>query len=172
MSSKNEFNIMIASSEDIVIERKIVQEICWGLNKGILPNHHSVSFQIKDWDKIFTSAGTSREIISGLAEECDILILIFHKKFGVPSESLVQFLSSYDQWESLKKPDILLYFKTVQVSSLKDLKDAQLLKTYELKEKIDDNGSMVSEVFSAPNEFCEKVQDNLDTWINKSLQNR
>jgi hypothetical protein len=172
MSPDNEFNIIIASSEDIVIERKIVQEICWGLNKGLLPNQHSVSFQIKDWDKIFPSTGNPHEIISGLADECDILILIFHKKFGAPSESLEKFLSSYDQWESLKKPHILFYFKTVKVSSLKDLKDPQLLRVYGLKEKVDDNESMTSEVFSAPNEFCEIVQDNLDMWIDGRVQNR
>ena len=172
MSPCNTFNIIIASSEDIVTERKIVQEICWGLNKGILSNHQKVSLQIKEWGKVFSSAVSPREVIKSLTDECDILILIFYKKFAVPSESLERFLASYDQWKSLEKPDILSFFKTAKISTLKDLKDPQLLKVFELKEKIDHNSSMICESFSAPHEFCEKVQDNLDIWISKNADNQ
>ncbi|MEN8263313.1 MAG: hypothetical protein ABFR82_07615 [Nitrospirota bacterium] len=172
MSTCNTYNIIIASSEDIVTERKTVHEICWGLNKGILPNHHKVSFQIKEWEKVFSSALSPRDIIKSLTDECDILILIFHKKFAVPSASLEQFLETYDQWKSLKKPDILSFFRTAKISTLKELKNPQLLKVFELKEKIDHNSTMICESFSAPNEFCEKVQDTLDIWISKKAENQ
>ncbi len=172
MSTSSSYNIMIASSEDIVTERKTVYEICLGLNKGILPNHHKVSLQIKDWGKVFSSIPSPQEIIKSLTDECDILILIFYKKFAVPSASLEQFLETYDQWKSLKKPDILSFFRTAKISTLKELKDPQLLKVYELKEIIDHNSSMICETFSAPNEFCEKVQENLDMWISKKAENQ
>ena len=86
MSSNNAFNLIIASPGDIVIERKIVREICWGLNKGIIPNHHRVFFHIEEWDKVFSSAENPSEIVSRLADKYDILLLLFHKKFGAPSD--------------------------------------------------------------------------------------
>lgn len=170
MSSNNVYNLIIASSGDIGVEKKIVREICWGFNQAILHNHHKLCFQVRDWDTVFPSAENAQNIVRRLSDECDILVCLFHKKFGDPSDSLKQFLASYDLWKSLKKPSILSFFKAAKVSSLEELRDPQLLHVLELKDKIEKNSSMISEAFSAPNEFCEKVQDTLHRWVNNNVK--
>jgi hypothetical protein len=169
------FNVIVASTEDIVVERKIVREVCSGVNEGLLPNPLGISFSVKGWENIFPTAGTPRDIIDRLINDCDILVCILHKKVGIISDimgsfALERFLSVYDLWRSLKKPHIMFYFKGVKISSLKDLKNPQLIKVLELKENIENDNLLISEEFSAPHEFCEKVHNNLEIWIREIVK--
>jgi len=175
MSKNKLFKVIIASAGDILVEGKIVCEVCSGINAGLLSNHTGISYQIKKWEDIFTSAMSIGEILKTLERECDILMCIFHRRFGTSSSpgqpcNLESFLSAYDSWKSQKKPHIIFFFKEVKVSSLKDINDPELIKVFELKDKIIKDKLLSVDDFKVPNEFCEKVQDRLDSLTCDSVK--
>jgi len=168
MSNNKLFKVIIASAGDILVEGKIVCEVCSGINAGLLENHTGITYQIKKWEEIFTSVMSLGETVDTLERECDILVCIMHKRFGTSSTpgrpcNLESFLSEYDAWKSQIKAHIVFFFKEVKVSSLKDINDPQLIKVFELKDKIINDKLLSVDDFKAPNEFCEKVQDRLDS---------
>ena len=174
MIANRRLNVFIASPGDVVIERKIVSEVCIGLNGSELLKHPGISIHTAMWEDIFPSAEHPRTIINRLIDECDILVCILYKRFDthpgrIESENLNEFLSAYDSWKSLKKPHFMFFFKEVKVSSLQDLRDPQLNKVFELKEKIKCGKSSYVVGFSAPSEFCEKVYDHMEEWVRENL---
>ncbi|MBI5663520.1 MAG: hypothetical protein HZC49_00305, partial [Nitrospirae bacterium] len=97
MDTNRIVNVVIASPGDIVIERKIVREVCLGLNESELMRHLGVSIHTEMWDDVFPSAEHPQTIINRLNDECDILVCIFYTRFythsgRIESENLNKFL--------------------------------------------------------------------------------
>lgn len=167
MSKNKLYKVIIASAGDILVEGKIVCEVCSGVNAGLLANHTGITYQIKKWEEIFSSVLSPGEIAETLKRESDILVCIMHKRFGTSSTpgqpcNLESFLSAYDSWKLQKKPQVAFFFKEVKISSLKDIQDPQLIRVLGLKDKILNDRLLSVDEFKEPNEFCEKVQDRLD----------
>jgi hypothetical protein len=163
MNDNKAVNVIIASSGDIVLERKIVNEVCSGIGDCVLPNPTGISFNISLWEKVFSESETVKEIIKKLADECDIFVCILHKRFSclidqTGPDSLKEFLMSYDSWKSVTKPCMLFYFKEVTPS---EPRDYQLANVLDLKEKVEDNDLFSVKEFSAPQEFCETIHDQM-----------
>jgi len=168
MSKHKTYRVTIASAGDILVEGKIICEVCNGINAGLLSGHDGISYKINNWEDVFEAELAPQQIVDKLERECDILICLFHKRFGTSSHTgvpynLKTFLESYDIWKSRSKPHILFFFKEVKVYSLEDIKDPQLLKVFALKDRIIKDNLLTADDFKDPNEFCEKVQDNLDS---------
>lgn len=165
MDTNRILNIFIASPGDIVIERKIVSEVCLGLNESELLHHLGVSIHTAMWGDIFPSPEYPQTIINRLIDECDILVCVFYKRFytqsdRTDSENLNKFLLAYDSWKSLKKPHIMLYFKDVEGSSASEVNEVN-----GLKEKMGKENLLYIDEFSAPYEFCEKIYDHIEKWV-------
>jgi hypothetical protein len=108
--------VFIASPGDVPEERKIVRDVCRQLNDDRLVRSYDAAFRPVGWEEAFPAAGRPQEIINRLVVECDILICLFHKRFGTPSGketsgTLEEFLLAYDLWQNLTKPHIMVYFK-------------------------------------------------------------
>jgi hypothetical protein len=162
-------NVLIASPGDVVIERKIVREVCLGLNEGELLRHLGVSIRTAMWEDVFPSVEDPQTIINRVADECDVLVCIFYKRFytqsgRIESDNLNKFLLSYDSWKSLKKPYVMFYFKEVN-ASIEGFSASEVHEVTELKEKIVKENILFTDEFSAPYEFCEKIYDNIEKWI-------
>lgn len=175
MTVKKMFNVLIASPGDIIVERKIVSEICSGINEGVLPNSAGLSFKITKWEDIFSLKMSTQDVIKKLTEDYDIFICIFYRKIcSFPdkgaSESLKEFLSSYESWSSMKKPHGMFFFKTMKEPSHQDSDDPELIKVLDLKEKIKNNAHFIHEEFSAPYEFCAKVHDHIEKWADENTK--
>ena len=169
MKHKKEINIFIASPGDVKEERGIVREICDELNRSTLLKPFGISFEATGWEDAFPSPGRPQEVINKLVDECDIFVCIFHKRYGTPtgeeeSGTLEEFLNAYDSWKEYKKPHIMFYFKKVEIGSSSDLKDPQLIKVFDLKEKIVNEKLLLFDEFSTPDEFREKIKGNLEKW--------
>jgi len=163
-------NVVIASPGDVVIERKIVHEACLGLNESELLHHLGVSLHTGMWEDVFPSAEPPQVIINRLIDECDILVCIFYKRFytqsgRTESENLNNFLLAYDVWKSLKKPHVMLFFREAQTSSTEDTPAPVLREMCELKEMMEKEKLLYTDVFSAPHEFCEKIYDQIEKWV-------
>ncbi len=128
MDTKRRLNVFIASPGDMVIERKIVSEVCLGLNESTLINHIGVSLNTAVWKDIFPFTESAQRIINRLIDDCDIFVLIIYKRDDIhsgriESEALNEFLSAYDSWKSLKKPHFMFFLKDEKVSAAEELKD-------------------------------------------------
>ena len=116
MSKNKLYKVIIASAGDILVEGKIVCEVCSGVNAGLLANHTGITYQIKKWEEVFTSNLKPAEIVDTLEKECDILVCIMHKRFGTSSTpgqpcNLESFLSAYDSWKLQKKTSCSVLFQ-------------------------------------------------------------
>lgn len=173
MNQKRMLNVIIASPGDIVIERKIVSEVCLGLNEGELLNHLGVSIRTAMWEDMFPADERPQAIINRLVDDCDILICILYRRFDAhsgwfESETLNGFLSLYDSWKALKKPHLMFFFKEIKPSDTNVINYPQLDEVHELKEKIEKGKDLYVDEFSAPYEFCEKVYDHIEKWVREN----
>ncbi len=164
MSGNKVFNVFIASSGDITLERKIVNEVCSGITDSILPNPTGVSFKVIPWENIFNGSKTPEETMKRLADECDVLVCILFKRFSclidqTGPDSLKEFLLAYDSWKTLKKPKVLFYFNEVKDTDV--VEEHRLNNVITLKEKLGNDRLFFYEDFSAPQEFCERMHDQL-----------
>ena len=164
MNDNKVFNVVIASSGDITLERKIVNEICSGIGDCVLPNPTGISFKVTPWEHVFTGHGTTEEITKKLTNECDILVCILFKRFSclidqTGPDSLKDFLLAYDSWKTVKKPKMLFYFK--EVKDTDPVEQQRLNNVLTLKKKLSNDRLFFYEDFSAPQEFCEQMHDQL-----------
>ncbi|MBI4683148.1 MAG: hypothetical protein HY757_08630 [Nitrospirae bacterium] len=166
MDTKRILNVFIASPGDMVVERKIVSEVCLGLNESTLMNHIGISFNTSEWKYIFPF---TEKILDRLIDDCDILVFIFYKRDVIcsgrtESEALNKFLSVYDSLKSFKKPHFIIFLKDEKVSDGEELKDPQFNSIVNLREKTGNDKMLSFGEFSSPYEFCEKIYDYLEKW--------
>ena len=164
MSNNKVFNLFIASSGDITLERKIVNEICSGIGDCVLPNPTGMSFKVTPWEQVFNGSNSPEETRKRLKNECDILVCILFKRFSclidqTSPDSLKEFLLAYDSWKTIKKPKMLFYFKEVKATDT--VEAHRLNNVLTLKEKLKNDGLFFYEDFSAPQEFCERMHDQI-----------
>lgn len=164
MSNKKAFNVFIASSGDITLEKKIVNEVCSGIGDCILPNPSGISFKVTQWEEVFNYHESIEEIKKKLTDKCDILICILFKRFSclidqTGPDTLKEFLLAYDSWKTVSKPKMLFYFKEVKQTDTVD--SHRLNNVLTLKEMLKNDGLYFFDEFSAPYEFCERVHDQI-----------
>lgn len=175
MSEDKTINICIASTGDIVVERNIVREVCNGLNDSTGLSHLGVSFHTVLWDDLFSASQDAQEVMARLLNECDVFICILYKRIERvtgknENHSLDTFLSDFDAWKTSRKPHFVFFFKEVKVTSLKDINDPQLIRVFELKEKMTKEHAIHKYDFSAPYELCEKIYDHMENWLNENIK--
>jgi len=169
MDTNRILNVFIASPGDIVIERKIVSEVCLGLNESELLHHLGVSIHTTMWDDAFPSDEGPQAIIDRVNDECDILVCVFYRRFftqsgRIESENLNKFLSAYDSWKSLKRPHVMFYFKEIK-APIEGPSATEVNEVRELKAKIERENILFTDDFSSPYEFCEKIYDHIEKWV-------
>lgn len=159
-----------------MVERKIVREVCLGLNEGEKLKALDASIQVEMWEDSFNTAESPQDKINRLIDECDIFVSIFHKRFSADAGkrkpgSLEEFMSAYDLWKTLRKPYFMFYFKELKIASMDDLKDPQINDVLKLREKIDSDKLLYCAQYTAPYEFCENIYNNFEKWITDKLTN-
>ncbi len=170
LRTKKEINVFLASAEDVKEERITSRAICDELNRNDLVSSYGVSFKTAGWEDVFPSPGPPQETINRLVNDCDIFICIFHKRFGSftgkeESGTLEEFLIAYDKWKTIKRPHIMVYFKEVMVGSMEELKDPQLQKVLEFKERIKNEKILLYSEFTDSEEFRQKLKKDFESWI-------
>lgn len=162
--------VFIASPSDVQVERKIVRKVCDDLNKDPLVLEKRIILDPMGWEDVVPSAGRPQDTINLLVKDCDVFVCILHKKYGTPtgnsgSGTEEEFLNAYEDWKNFKKPKILFYFKKADVSSLAELKDPQIQKVFELKEKIQTNEFLLYGNFATSEEFETTLSNHLKKLI-------
>ena len=165
-------SVFIASPSDVEAERKIVRRVCENLNKDPLVKEKQILLNPVGWEDVVSSAGRPQDTINLLVKNCDVFVCILHKKYGTPtgnsgSGTEEEFLNAYGDWKNTRKPKVLFYFKKAEVSSTADLKDLQLQKVFELKEKIQKDELLLYGNFATPVDFETILSDHLKKLISE-----
>ena len=165
-------SVFIASPSDVEAERRIVRKVCEKLNKDPLVREKRIRLEPVGWEDVVPSSGRPQDTINFLVKNCDVFVCILHKKYGTPtgnsgSGTEEEFLNAYGDWKNTRKPKVLFYFKKAEVSSTADLKDLQLQKVFELKEKIQKDELLLYGNFATPEDFETILSDHLKKLISE-----
>ena len=119
MEQKKRIRVVVASPSDVQIERDLLPDVLDELNHGI-GELSNLYFELYRWETEaypgFHPHGPQGLIDSVLRiEECDILIVIFWKRFGTLVEdgqtgTEHEFRIAYNAWEKKGRPQIMVYF--------------------------------------------------------------
>ena len=120
MKTLQTLRIVLSSPGDVEEERLVMQDVIDELNHGIAADRN-LHLELNRWE---TDAhpGFHVEGPQGLIdpilkiEECDILLGIFWKRFGTPTEKALsgtehEIRTAIKCWEQSKRPEIMMYFK-------------------------------------------------------------
>ncbi|MBN2444927.1 MAG: DUF4062 domain-containing protein [Spirochaetales bacterium] len=172
MSEMKLLKLFIASPGDVVEERNCVKKVCDELNKSPLVRNAFFHLEAMGWEDAVPRAGDPQEIMNRVLSSCDMVICIFHKRFGSPtaqhaSGTLDEFLFAYDNWKTKQSPYIALYFKTMNISSKSEFDDPQVKAVLEFKDKVQRERLVLHKDFSGLPEFRVLVQKLLEDWISE-----
>lgn len=120
MEQKHPLRIVVASPGDVQAEWDVMPVLVGEFNGGIAAEH-GFRLELFRWDTDahprFHPEDAQGQIDTAFhIEECDLLIGVFWKRFGVPvkdteSETEQEFLRAYEAWEQQGHPRIWVYFK-------------------------------------------------------------
>ena len=123
MNTKQILRIVLSSPGDVKEEREIMEDVIKELNCGIADDRN-LRLELSRWE---TDAhpGFHVEGPQGLIdpilkiEDCDILLGIFWKRFGTPTEDALsgtehEIRMAIKCWEQRERPQIMIYFKEAQ----------------------------------------------------------
>lgn len=167
-----EYKVFIASPSDLGTERGIVRQVCGELNQSPLVAARGMQLAVVGWEDVVPSAGRPQDTINRLQADCDIFICMLFRTYGTPTGSSgsgteEEFLNAYDSWKALGKPRILFYFKELRKLSLADMKNPQILKVMELKERIQKDELLLYGEFESEDNFREQLRGHLEQVIPK-----
>lgn len=170
MKNTDTYQVFIASPSDVNKEREIIRKVCENLNKNEFIKHGNISLNPIGWEDLPPFAGNPQDIINYLQKNCDIFICIFHKKYGTSTKKFdsgtyEEFFNAYNDWKIFKKPKIMFYFKNIMAMSLHDLKDLELKKVLELKNKITTDKLLLYKEFQTSGNFKEIIEKHLTEII-------
>ena len=157
------YSIFIASPGDVADERQVVHDLCRKLNSDPLVKGLHIQLESFGWELAMPQAGDPQEIINQLVDECDLLICLFHRRFGSsttdqPSGTLEEFLNAYEKWKNNQKPQIFLYFKDAVIRSKKEREDAQFIKVLDFKEQVANDRLVLYKEFNETADFKKGLE--------------
>ncbi|MBN1480816.1 SUMF1/EgtB/PvdO family nonheme iron enzyme [candidate division KSB1 bacterium] len=149
MKRKNVLRIVLSSPNDVVAERDRVELVIAELNKGLAADYN-VLFETVRWE---TDAfpGFHKKGPQGLIDpvldiaQCDILIGIFAKRFGTPTQDAEsgtehEFINAYKSWQEKESPQIMIYFKDAEFRFATSAQVQQYQQVIQFREKFPKEG--------------------------------
>ena len=141
--------IVVASPGDVKAERDTVDQVVAELNRGIAAVFES-RLEVIRWETDalpgFHSQGPQGLIDASLRiEACDLLVGIFWKRFGTPTEdsesgTAHEFKLAYDSWKKNGTPQIMMYFKQKPYMPRSKTETDQQGRVLEFRENFPDEG--------------------------------
>jgi|GEM_PF-1469378 len=165
---RNVISIFLASSGDLVPEREEVKKVVERINKGIGKKVGWV-IDLLGWEDTRPGFSRPQELINKDVEKCDLFLGILWKRWGQPTGKYDSgFHEEYCLSRELnlisRKPEIWLYFKSIDQEALKDPGD-QLKKVIKFKSDQIDKKELCFKEFKDIDEWKELIFDNLQNYL-------
>ena len=125
MVEKSELRVFIASPGGLDEERDTVERAANALN-SLLSDLLDVTIRVYRWEQLSARAGRPQALINPWVDECDLFIGVLHRRWGSPAGSSYEtgfheeIARALERHKREGKPEIALYFKSVDSSSLAD----------------------------------------------------
>ena len=141
--------IVVASPNDVKVEREIVEEVAEELNRGIAAVF-GLRFEVIRWETDafpgFHRQGPQALIDTRLRiEDSDLLVGIFWKRIGTPihranSGTEHEFQIAYQSWKTTGRPQIMVYFNQKPYMPSSKAETDQQGRVFEFKDTFPEEG--------------------------------
>jgi Domain of unknown function (DUF4062) len=150
--------IFLAYSGNLEEEREAVQRAVDEINQS-WSDYNGVHFDLWHWKRISNGYGRPQELINQELDKCDLFIGMLEDKWGTPPDLEGRYGSGFEEEFERSmtrrreegKPEIVLYFKSIQKKQLED-PGPQLKSVLGFRNKIEDAKELFYSEF--PNEVA------------------
>jgi hypothetical protein len=142
-------HVVLASPSDVQAERDAVGRVCEELNRGIARDK-KLRIELHRWEidahPGFHTDGPQALIDGWLRiEDSDLLVGIFWKKFGTPTQDAEsgtehEFQLAYEIWKKNGRPQIMMYFNEKPFRTTNTAEGNQMLLVVKFKENFPKEG--------------------------------
>ena len=168
MTKLDVVKVFIASPGDVADERKLFPEVVQRVNQN---KAKSMGYLLEPigFEDALPGAGRPQEIINKDVEECDVLVLLFWKKWGSPSG---KFSSGTEEEFSIADrrsrkdgfPHVLIYFRDAPDDMMAD-PGPQLKKVLKFRVQIEREKRYLYMAFRDPADWKDKLENHLSRWL-------
>lgn len=161
-------SIFLASPSDVSEERKLAREAIASLDEAI-GETRKLCLRAMGWEKMSSDLGDPQNLINKYSERADLVVVIFHRKFGSPtanfaSGTLEEFTLAMERWEKKGTPRVKIFFREVDEQTIKDA-GPELSKVLEFKGRFWKQRLGLYRDYKDPKDFQEKFQKELLSWV-------
>ncbi|KAA0224540.1 NACHT domain-containing protein [candidate division KSB1 bacterium] len=162
--------VFIASPGDVMLEREKARDEILSLRA--LAHKHGFDLEATGWEThAAPGMGRSQARINQLVIECDLLVGILWRRFGLPtgeaeSGTLEEFNLARERYAKESAPEIMLYFREVHPDFLAD-PGPQLHKVLEFKQQVEDGRLALYANYRDPEHFASLLRQHITDWLLK-----
>jgi len=174
MSNKMiEIKIFVAGPTDVGEERGIVEEVAHAINNAT-GRVHNFFLRVIGAQTTAPGIGDPQDLINVTADEADLVVVIFWRRFGsstsqYSSGTEEEFSRAIERWRRRRRPQIMLYFRTVDMTCLRE-PDDQLSKVFVFREQIEKERIVYYKCYSGPDDFRKMLHIDLILWSATVIQ--
>ena len=166
-AKQRSISVFIASPGDLVSERKVFKDTINTLNAGY-GDGAGVTFMRLGWEDLPAQTGRrTQAVINQQIESCDLFVLALHRRWGqkapdsrFSSYTEEEFHLAFKLWKKRKRPEIVVFFKTVDSPSLAD-PGAELKKVLAFRKKLENSHVVLMRPFESEGNFGTEMDRHL-----------
>jgi len=154
-----ELKVFISSPSDVEEERDIIKDVADSINRaeGELRGFH---LKVIGSETTIPGLGDPQDLINITAEQADLVLIIFWRKFGTPTKNypsgtIEEFALAMESYDKCGKPEVMVHFRDV---------DNQPKNICEFRKQLENNRSAYYSSYSDTVEFRELIHRYLVMW--------
>jgi len=160
--------IFLASPSDLQEERKVTREIVDRINR-VFGRRMGWHIELLGWEDRLPGFSRPQALIDKDVDSCDLFLGILWRRWGQPTGEYEsgfeeEFTRARDRKEKTGKPEIWLFFKSIDEENLQDPGE-QLKKVIEFKNDQIERRELLFKEFSDPQMWRETIHDDLTAYI-------
>ena len=164
-------HVFIASPGDLAVERRAFKDAIDELNSGF-GDGAGVNFVPLGWeDTLATTGRRSQSVINKEIDRCDVFVLALHRRWGqeapdakpYTSYTEEEFHRALDRWNKTKAPEIFVFFRQVDTTSMADPGE-QLKKVLAFRKSLEESRKVLYRFFADEKEFGPEVDKHLRAY--------
>ena len=165
---RNILTVFLASPGDLQEERNIARSSVERFNK-ILPRKIGWQIELLGWEETPPGYSRPQNLINRDVDSCDLFVGILWRRWGqntgkYSSGFEEEFIRACDRRRKTGKPEIWLYFKTIDEENVKDPGD-QLKKVLKFKKKQIELKELLFKEFNDSGNWDKLIYDNLLVYV-------
>lgn len=163
-NKRHQVKVFLASPGDVEGERHAFRDLLHDLSARTDQEFTPLGFE----DVLASTGQRPQDLINDLLDECDVFILVFHRRWGQASTDAVgytayteeEFQRALRRFNETGAPQIICFFKQVELSALADPGE-QLTKVLNFRRSLEASGQVMYRMFSSVDEFKSQLEQHL-----------